>query len=239
MPRVVLNPCSLEAQMDKTRHRNLQNWWVSGLPLLRLIAVATAWVLLGALMPPTAFVSQTLATSSGTVGSTLPAWQGATAATPPLIPPPTSVPSPTTTVGPAFVWTDRRPLIVVKEKRVKLPPGGRVITLSPDGTRILLSFYSGRERQVIPPTSPGALAESKAVLSTLATIKPDGSQWRRLNAVGQEPAGPAAFSPDGRFVAYLTYRDGRGHTELHVVASDGTKPRALGTVDGPFFWLQD
>src|SRR5215831_8282176 len=177
MPRVVLNPCSLEAQMDKTRHRNLQNWWVSGLPLLRLIAVATAWVLLGALMPPTAFVSQTLATSSGTVGSTLPAWQGATAATPPLIPPPTSVPSPTTTVGSAFVWTDRRPLIVVKEKRVKLPPGGRVITLSPDGTRSRLAPQPSRLTVASWPTSPTAMGGAIPSCTSWQAMGPSHGPW--------------------------------------------------------------
>lgn len=184
---------------------------------------------------PTTTVPMPLATAVPTATPTLQATPTATA---PAIPTPSATPSPAAGTVTAAA---RSPLTVVKEERVNLPPKATPVALSPDGNQILLILSTDRTR---PLTTPVAGDRDVRVV-TLATVNADGSGLRQLNPDGEAPVGDRpylgqpAYSPDGRLVAYLTYHDGT-HASLHVIASDGTQPRALGLADyGTLYWLQD
>jgi len=128
------------------------------------------------------------------------------------------------------------PLIVVKEERVNLPPNTTPVALSPDGNQILLILSTDRAH---PLTTPVAGWDQDVRVVTLATVNSDGSGLRQLNPEGEAPVGQPVYSPDGHWVAYLTYHDG-AHAELHVIAGDGTYPRVLGLADyDTLYWLQD
>ncbi len=87
-------------------------------------------------------------------------------------------------------------------------------TWSPDGS--LLAFWSTREGQW-----------------EMYLMEPDGSNQRRLNrapARMEMPRGGGAvsrmaWSPDGRFIAFNSFRDGR--YDIYVMNADGTEARQL------------
>jgi TolB protein len=86
-------------------------------------------------------------------------------------------------------------------------------TWSPDGS--LLAFWSTREGQW-----------------EMYVMEPDGSHQRRLNraparmeALRGYAVSRMAWSPDGRFIAFNSFRDGR--YDIYVMNADGTSARQL------------
>jgi len=150
---------------------------------------------------------------------------------------PTSAPTSTPTMAPSpqptLTATRPEPFSVAQGDLLALPPEAIVVALSPDGNSLLMLLPTGRKR---PFTGKG-----EASVANLVSARADGSGSRQLNPEGEEVVlqGDPVYSPDGRLVSYLVYRDPK-QGELHVVSNDGTNPRALGLADyARLFWLSD
>jgi Tol biopolymer transport system component len=106
-------------------------------------------------------------------------------------------------------------------------PNYRFVSWSPDGTRLLLVVQEERADQV-----------TFEVPLTLYVIKPDGSELTRVTSRGGGGQ-TARWSPDGKLIAYLTWRedvDGDDIAEaqraaedpaLYVINTDGSEPQRL------------
>ena len=89
--------------------------------------------------------------------------------------------------------------------------------ISPDGTQVV--YVATRPRD--------AEAERGAAWSNLWIVPARGGAPRRLTAADAVDKSPA-WSPDGRFVAFLSARGPqKPKTRLYVIPSDGGEPRAL------------
>jgi TolB protein len=82
-------------------------------------------------------------------------------------------------------------------------------TLSPDGSRVAFGVF-----------------EAGGQVTNIYTAGADGSDLRRLtnNAAGRG-SGSAAWSPDGRLIAYISNQDGQG--DVYIMPQDGSNPTNL------------
>jgi Tol biopolymer transport system component len=116
--------------------------------------------------------------------------------------------------------------------RGKRPPFGIGPSWSPDGRRLVFDARS---------KGSGALCRSEGPCNDeLYSVNADGSGLRRLtrNAAAD---GQAAWSPDGRKIAFISRRDG-GAAEIYVMNADGTDQRRLTRThgdEGDLAWSPD
>jgi Tol biopolymer transport system component len=107
--------------------------------------------------------------------------------------------------------------VVHSRWRGNRPPFGITPSWSPDGKRLVFAARS---------QDSGALCRSEGPCNDeLEVVNADGSGLRRLtrNAAVE---GQAAWSPDGRKIAFISRRDG-GAAEIYVMNADGTDQRRL------------
>jgi dipeptidyl aminopeptidase/acylaminoacyl peptidase len=89
--------------------------------------------------------------------------------------------------------------------------------LSPDGQRV--AYVVNRIDR-----------EANRYRSAIWLATPDGSEEPRQLTVGERTDGSPRWSPDGRWLAFLSTRDGeedKAHDELYVLPADGGEPRRL------------
>ena len=89
--------------------------------------------------------------------------------------------------------------------------------LSPDGQRV--AYVVNRIDR-----------EANRYRSAIWLAAPDGSEEPRQLTAGERTDGSPRWSPDGRWLAFLSTRDGeeeKAHDELYVLPADGGEPRRL------------
>lgn len=93
---------------------------------------------------------------------------------------------------------------------------------SPDGSRIL--FFRETYHDTCDPTVVYG--------GDLYTIRPDGSDLRRITTSRCVAVGSFDWSPDGSRIVFGPYALGADHTQLYTMRSDGTGAAALGVTSG-------
>jgi TolB protein len=104
-----------------------------------------------------------------------------------------------------------------KRRLARSPKGDGDLAWSPDGRKLAFAIQ--------PRGSAGVCHRAGACNDEIFVINADGSGLRRLTR-NAAPDGRAAWSPDGRRIAFLSWRHGTG-ADVFVMNADGSDQRNL------------